>query len=272
MPTVLKHPAPAKTLVGSQTLVRGIEVLAAIAQGTRNLADLAQAVGLTKSTTHRLATTLVEHRLLNFAPRAGYSLGPRMMEFGHLASRQLSLPRVAHDFLVALAGLTGDTVHLGILDVDRALYLDKIAGSRRIEVSSRIGERQPLRSTGLGKALLLDHDTAALIKIYQGEAKDFPNYAVPLEVWLPRMQTYAAEGYALDLSENEDNIRCVSAPIRDATTRIIGSISVTSAAQYMDDARMRALIGHVQATAAEISAEYGCRDYNGGVSAAAQEL
>lgn len=261
MPAPTDDSGPGRTLVSSQTLVRGIEILAVIAMGSRNLPELAEAVGLTKTTTYRLATTLVENRLLNFVPRVGYSLGPRLMEFGFLASRQMSLPRVAHDFLVELAAATGDTVHLGILDDDRVLYLDKVAGSRRIEVSSRIGERQPLRSTGLGKALLLDQAPRVLIKTYEREAKEYPHYSATLEEWLYRMKLYATNGFALDLAENEDNIRCVAAPIRDATQRIIGAISISSAAQYMDDERMELLPSYVKAAADEISAEFGWKAY-----------
>ena len=40
---------------------------------------------------------------------------------------------------------------------------------------------------------------------------------VTLSVWLKRMRDYAKAGYALDLEENEDRIRCVAAPVRDAT-------------------------------------------------------
>jgi len=58
---------------------------------------------------------------------------------------------------------------------------------------------------------------------------------VALSTWLQRMRAYAKADYALDLEENEDRIRCVAAPIRDATGGIKASISVSSAAQYMND-------------------------------------
>ncbi len=51
-----------------------------------------------------------------------------------------------------------------MLDGTRALYLDKIPGRRRVEISSRVGEVQPLRSTGLGKALILDESEAKIAR------------------------------------------------------------------------------------------------------------
>lgn len=245
------------SLAGAQTLLRGLDIIKAVSHTGLNLPQLSEAVGLTRSTTHRLAAALVEQRFLNFAPRVGYSLGPKLLELGHLAARQISLPRLAHDHLVHLAQQSGDTVHLGILEGERALYLDKVQGRRRIEISSHIGERQPLRSTGLGKALLLDEPDAALRAIYTREAPEWPNYGVSEAIWLERMRHYRQAGYAFDLEENEDRIRCVAAPIRDAGGRIIGSISVSSAAQYMDDARMNDLASQVVATAQAISAEFG---------------
>ncbi|MGA9657845.1 MAG: IclR family transcriptional regulator [Asticcacaulis sp.] len=249
-----------KTLGGAQTLVRGLDVMMAIADGAKTLPDLSEAIGLTRSTTHRLATTLVEQRFLNFTPRVGYSLGPKLLQLGHLAARNMSLPRVAHDYLLQLSHDSGDTVHLGIIEDGRALYLDKISGSRRIEISSRIGERQPLRSTGIGKALLLDDTEATWRDVYAREAADWPEYGVSEPEWLARMQNYAQAGYALDLEENEDRIRCVAAPIRDAANKIIGSISVSSAAQYLDDERMEVLKAQVLETVRAISAEFGWRE------------
>lgn len=246
-----------KGLSGAQTLIRGLEILSVVANGTGNLQDIANALGLSRSTAHRLANAMVEQRFLNFTPRIGYSLGAKLIELGHKASQQMSLPRVAYEHIAQLALATGDTVHLGVLENDSALYLDKIPGSRRIEISSRIGERQPLSSTGLGKALLLDHTKEQLETIYNQEQSQ---YHTNLESWLARMEIYSRQGCAYDLEENEDRIRCVAAPIRNAGDKIIGSISVASAAQYMDDNRMSELRESVIATANAISSEYGWQD------------
>lgn len=251
------HSITKSSTAGTQTLVRGLEVIDAVAAGVTSLDDLANAIGLTRSTTHRLASTLVESRYLEFIRGRGYALGAKLLELGHLAARKMDLTRVARPQLEKLSASTSDAVHLGILDGSRVLYLDKIQGDRRVEVSSRIGERQPLRSTGLGKALILDKEENQWREYYDYEARLGNGYDVPLESWLARMREYASVGYAFDLEENEDRIRCVAAPIRGVNGEIVGAISVSSAAQYMDDLRMRGLSFQVRDAAERVSAALG---------------
>lgn len=241
---------------GSQTLLRGLDVLEAVAEGPIALADLARNLGLNRSTTHRLASALVDRRYLTFIPRLGYSLGPKLIQLGFNAQDDIDVIRLARPHMEALANETEDTVHLGVREGDRALYLDKIPGQRRVDISSRIGERQPLTSTGLGKALLLDDEAGNWSKLFKREQSGSPR-SPDYDQWLARMKNYVAEGYAFDLEENEDLIRCVAAPIRDAGGRIVAAISLSSAAQYMNDDRMAALTGDVRATAETISAELG---------------
>ena len=213
---------------------------------------MADELSLTKSTAHRLATSLVERGYLSTVPRGGYRLGPRLLDLGSRAQRQLDLVQVARPYLETLARGSGDTVHLGILSGDEALYLDKISGNRRIEISSRVGERQPLTTTGLGKALLLDESPERWSARFRAEQP-----AGDAATWLHRMEGYAVGGHAFDLEENEDRIRCVAAPIRGAGGAIAGAISVSGAAQYMDDARMDALALEVRATADAIGMGLG---------------
>ena len=242
---------------GSQTLFRGLDLLDVVADfGTIALPALAAQLGLTRSTTHRLATALVERRMLSQAPREGYSLGPKLLELGYLASQQMDLPRIARPHLERLWEVTEDTVHLGVLDSDRALYLDKLTGRRRINISSRVGDRQPIRSTGLGKALVLDETEARWQHLFRSEGPPAPG--APDEAqWIGWMRDYAVRGVAFDLEENEDRIRCVAAPIRGASGQIVGAISVSGAAQYMDDARLATLVDDVRETANAIAHDLG---------------
>lgn len=241
---------------GSQTLLRGLDVIEACADGPILLAALAERLELTRSTTHRLATALVERRYLALVPRLGYMLGPELLRLGFVAQRQTDVVQVARPHLEGLSTLSGDTVHLGILDGERALYLDKIPGQRRIDIRSRVGDRHPLTSTGLGKALLLDDQPGRWLALFEQEQAS-GGFPIDRDLWLKRMSGYVTGGHAFDLEENEDAIRCVAAPVRNATGRIVAAISVSSAAQYMDDERMQALSTDVLEAAAAIGKDLG---------------
>lgn len=256
--TEMEVPADANGGVGagSQTLMRGLDVMEALADGTLGLGELSERLGLTKSTTHRLASALVDRGYLAFAPREGYRLGRKLLELGFLAQAQADLIQVTRPHLEALSAATEDTVHFGVLEGDRALYLDKVPGRRRITISSRVGDRQPLTSTGLGKALLLDHPEDYWLARFAADQSKGSSRA-DADAWRRRMTGYVAAGRAFDLEENEDQIRCVAAPVRDASGGIVGAISVSSAAQYMSDDRMDELSEDVRATASAISRDLG---------------
>ncbi|RJG57963.1 IclR family transcriptional regulator [Sphingobium terrigena] len=241
---------------GSQTLHRGLDLLDQVIDGPIKLADLSVRMGLTRSTTHRLANAMVERGFLTFLPREGYQLGPKLLQLGFLAQSQADIVQIARPHIESLAAASEDVVHLGRLDGDQALYLDKIPGRRRVEISSRIGDRHPLTSTGLGKALLLDEAEARWQRAFDAE-REAGIHTADYRLWLDRMRAYATAGRAYDLEENEDQIRCVAAPIRDASGTIVAAISLSSAAQYMDDDRMAALSDDVRATANRVSADLG---------------
>jgi DNA-binding IclR family transcriptional regulator len=256
------RPGRASARLGSQTLFRGLDVIDVVAEGPIKLGDLAARLGLTRSTTHRLASALADRRYLSFVPHSGYSLGPKLLELGFRVRDELDLPRIAAPHIERLALLTEDTVHLGILDRGRVLYLDKVPGKRRINISSRIGELQPVTSTGLGKALILDLDEDAWVELFraergEGKAGARRRAEISQQEWLSRMRGYVQAGYAFDLEENEEQIRCIAAPVRDVAGRTVAAISVSSAAQYMSDHRLQSLSKDVVAAAHRISEGLG---------------
>ena len=73
------------------------------------------------------------------------------------------------------------------------------------------------------------------------------------------MHEYVEGGYAFDLEDNEPSIRCVAAPVRDASGRIVAGISIASTVPYMPLEKMAELIPVVKQVAARLSAELGAK-------------
>lgn len=240
----------------SQTLLRGLDILEAVAPAPMGIPEIATATGMTYPTAHRIVSALLEHRYLRQLENRSYALGPKVVELGFVAYQQTDLAKVARPFLEEMAQKTSDTVHLARLDDGQVIYLDKLLSRRPIEISSRIGGRKPAISTGVGKALLLDESEENWHRLFQRD-HHLMRVAMTEEDWLARMRGYRLGGFSYDIGEDEREIRCVSAPLRDASGRIVAAISVSSTTDYMPPERMEALVPVVTETAAAISAELG---------------
>lgn len=256
--------APGTARRGTQTLGRGLEVLRLVAAGTQTASAIAAALDVPRSSAQRLLAGLVAEGCLYRLPGTGYVLGPELIHLGARARAQQPVLALATPLLRKLAQATGDTVHLGRIDGDEVLYLDKIGGTRGFETRSRPGQRMPLVFTGLGKALLIDHDAAALRALYDRSApmQSAQPGRTPPRPWAAfhaDMAQTRVRGHAIDLEENEPGLRCVAAPVRDAAGDIVAALSVASATPFLPDARLAQLAPLVMECAATISRDLGPR-------------
>lgn len=241
-----------------QTLVRGLEIIEAVAEGAASIQDVAAATELTYPTVHRLVSVLIDKGYLRMGEPRGLTLGRKLMELGFAAHSRIDLVQEARPVLQALSAATLDTVHLAQREGLEVFYLDKLPGVRAVQISSRIGGRKPVISTGVGKALLLDDSPSDWDALYEAEGHRLPK-SMDKPAWLAMMQAYRAQGFAYDLGEDEHVIRCVSAPLRDASGRVVAAISVSSTMDNMPEERMKSLIPVVMQAAADISAGLGYR-------------
>lgn len=242
-----------------QTLFRGLDIIDAVANHRVLLPEISQHIKVSASTTYRLASALVSEGYLKFESGKGYSLGTKLIQLGFLAYNQIDMTAVARPWMRRLAKQTQDTVHLAMRDNMNVFYLDKVSGSRAVQISSIVGGHKDLCSTGVGKALILDESVEQWKEIYHHWTltTDASQINIAEPAWLALMQIYAAGGYSFDRGEDAEVIHCVAAPIYDASRKIVAAISVSSAIQYMDEVRMESLIPVVKHAAREISTEMG---------------
>ena len=248
----------AESRKGSQTMMRGLDLIEAVANGMAGYVELSEKLGLTRSTAHRLASGLVERGYLSSTPRRGYRLGPKLLELGFVAQSQTDLVQIARPHLESLSMATEDTVRLGVLQNERVVYIDVVPGSRRITIANRPGDAQPLTSTSAGKALMLD-DSESSWQARLAADLDAGRPGVDPMLWQERMRAYAEAGCTYGLAENDDDVRGVAAPVRNASGRIVAAVSVSSVTHYMNEDRMERLSISVRATAEAVSRELGNR-------------
>lgn len=223
---------------GIRVLDRAFALLEVLADGQpRNLVQLNAEAGLITSTTFRLLASLQSHNYVSRDLQTGrYSLGPSCLELAH-AFLGNTVRYLAAPHLLKLREETQETVHLAVLSRMDVVYIDKLDGSYAIGVmSSQIGGRKPAYCTGVGKALLAHQDPEAVRQHYEqaGMPQLTSTTISTVEGLLTELGNIRARGYALDLGENEAEVRCVAVPIFDAAGQPAVALSVSGPAMRMD--------------------------------------
>ena len=254
--------APAKTpnvpLVSAA--VRVLAVLEKLSQQrTIGLEELSREIKLAKPTVYRFLLTLQE---LGYARRADndrWAITLRMFNVGSRALDHLDLHAAARPVAEELSDELGETVHMGVLDGDSAVYVLKIESKYQIRMYSRVGRRMPLYCTAIGKILLAymsdEEREAALTGVkLTAFTKNTITSRAALEAEFAQIRK---QGYALDDEEREEGLHCIGAPIFDFTGAVVATLSVSWPGFRYERGEESEKIGKVKHAAARISTILG---------------
>ena len=223
------------------------------------ISALAPRLGLAKSTVHRLATTLVEYDILEQNRETGkYRLGLALFELGTLVRRKMDTASESRAQMYSLAEMTGETVQLAVLDHQSVLYIRILESRQAVRMSTIVGSRAPAHCTSVGKILLAHQPSEVLQQIIDNGLKRYTPATVTDPAQLTEELAVArAKGYAIDDEEIEVGLRCVAAPIRNHSGRVIAAISVAAPVQRMTKKNVQTTAPMVVAAAEAISRRLG---------------
>jgi DNA-binding IclR family transcriptional regulator len=246
----------------TRTLSRGLDVLEALARADEDglgPSALGQQVDLDKATVTRLLRTLVEAGYVaQDETTRRYRLTGKVLWLAHRATVRLDLRSVARPYLTALRDELGETVHLGVMDDLRIVYVDKLEADNSIQLVSAIGQTMPLHSTSLGKAML------AALPDEEREGKYARMDLAPrtertildLAAFRDEIRRTQLRGYSTDDRENEPFGACVGAAIIRPDGRPVAAISVSGPYFRIRD-RLPFFGERVRAVATAIARELG---------------
>ncbi|MBO8141951.1 MAG: IclR family transcriptional regulator [Firmicutes bacterium] len=247
------------------TLINGLRILETLAFAERpslGVTEIANRLRLHKSTVLRLLATLEHERYVEQDPETReFRLRMKLFEIGSSLLARVSLTSVARPFLEELGRLAGEVIHLAILDEGTVIYIDKVESKHTIQMYSRIGRRSPVHCTGVGKALIAYLSDEELDRIIEqhGLKRYTQNTITDKEALKRHLAQIRSQEVAFDNEEHEPGIRCVAAPVRDYTGKVIASISVAGPTLRMTPERAQALVEPVQHAARRVSEELGYR-------------
>jgi IclR family transcriptional regulator, KDG regulon repressor len=224
----------------------------------RSLTQIAESVHMSKTTVHRLLTTLEIKRFITRDKITGlYRLGFRFIEMAALVLQDVELHRWAHPYLRRLSAEFGETIDLSILDGSHVIYLEVIESPQRVKLAAAVGQRLPAYFTASGKALLAYLPEEQIIKIISDNLaeSDHPSSFSP--DMLADLKITAERGYAIAEQEYEEAINAVAAPIFDADKNPIASVAIVGPSFRLTQDRLPSLGESIRKITREISNEVG---------------
>jgi DNA-binding IclR family transcriptional regulator len=244
-------------------LIRGLGLLKAFGPGRQEmtLAELAAAIGVTRSAAYRLTYTLEHLGFLRHDTRSRrYALGPEVLRlgYGYLASRDLV--EVTGPVLEALRDRTGWSAHLGKLEGTEVVYLARVPTRRMVASNVQPGSRLPAHATAMGRVLLAALPEEEVAKLYDdGALRSFTARTTPtLAALQAQLATDRANGFVATVSGFEEGVAVAAAPVRDVTGKVVAAINVSAVALQVTEQELHGTLrAEVLRAAAELSRALG---------------
>lgn len=252
----------------SQSLERGLAILGCFTpkRPVLGIADIADELGMSRSTTHRYVITLVALGYLEQGASRKYRLGLRVTDLGMSALNSTGLREHAHPYLEELRQRTSYTASLGVLEGTDVLYVDRVRsfrrGQGRVDLNLHTGSRVPAYCTAMGKLLLASlpeteqRDVIAAMKL----TKHGPNTITSKKGLREELDEIAAAGFAVDDEELAPELYAIAAPVRNESRDVVAAVSLSAHSSVISlEELVDALGPHLVSTADRISARLGFR-------------
>lgn len=225
---------------GVGVLDKALLVLAAVEAGAEDLPSLTARTGLSRATTHRLAVALEVHRLLARDPTGRWRLGPRLAELARVGGGDLLLER-AWPVLARLRDATGESAQLYRRQGDGRVCVAAAERGSGLRDTVPVGALLPLTAGSAAQVLLAWTPDDPLV----GQA-----------AFSPRVLSEARRrGWAHSVSEREQGVASVSAPVRTRDGTVLAAVSVSGPLERLTRSPGRLHADAVVAAAAELSRE-----------------
>jgi IclR family pca regulon transcriptional regulator len=249
----------------SQSLERGIAILTCFTpeRPVLGIADIADELGMSRSTTHRYMSTLTALGYLEQGASRKYRLGIRVTDLGMSAMSSTGLREHARPYLEELRQRSQYTVSLAVLDWPEILYVDRLHRRQsNIDLELHTGSRLPAHCTSPGKLLLAylpeeeQRELLAAMKLN----KRGPNTITSKQALLDELGTIREEGLAVDDEELAAGLYAIAAPVRNHAREVVASVSLEAQSPMISLAGLvDALSPHLIVAADRVSARLGYR-------------
>ena len=246
---------------GVQSVDRALAVLEILARdGHAGVSDIADEMGIHKSTVSRLLGSLVSREMVHQnSERGKYQLGFGILRLASSIPGRLSLVREARPVLESLAEEFKETVNLAVMRSNFAVNVDQAMGPSTLATYDWVGSLTPLHATSSGKVLLaaLPADERKRVLRETGLPSRTPRTVTSMKELETQLIGVARDGYGVVREELEIGLTAVAVPVYNHVGAVIGAVSISGPAFRFDPEQVPGLLETLKQAGLQISARMG---------------
>lgn len=245
-----------------QSLERGIAALVFLSKRkTAGVTEVAEELGVNKSTAHRILETLIETNMVaQDKETAKYKLGPGILRLSDRLVKNLNVISTAKPVMAQLVEATGESAHLCMLSNDSAVVIEQATTSSRLAVHAKIGNTEPAHCSSVGKCLLAyceeDKRESIIARLH------FEPYTqktiTDAQALRDELKAVVQRGYAIDDGEVSEDVMCIAAPVYNNAGTVPYSLGISCPKSRVNgDRRVEQLVKEVTLMARKLSEQLG---------------
>ncbi|QTD93317.1 IclR family transcriptional regulator [Burkholderia anthina] len=250
----LPHEAPEPEVSPTERAFHIIEMTAQL--GRVSTADVITALGIPKTTAHRLISNLEEFGFLEHGMERGrYQVGPRLLELATNILAASTSRGPIHALLMEISRRTAETVSLGVMRGSEVVYVDSAIGNSPLTLNFQQGHRAPVHCTSSGRVFLANMEKKQLdAYMLSGPWEPITPYTlVDPDRLRQEIDTVRAQGYATNDSEFAIGVVGAAVPIAGPNGRIIACLSISAPKARKSLEEITLLVPMMQAAALRIT-------------------
>lgn len=239
----------------NNTLLKGLSVLELLSRSPQPLSmtQIGKELGMGKSNVHRLMQALVDTRFVLRNEEGGsYTSSIKLWELGSAVLAKLDLRRLAEQQMESLMCLTGESVHLSVLDGAEVVYVHKVDSANPVRAYTQIGGRAPAYCVATGKVQIA-YRPANLQRISQSLIAHTERTITEPAAFLREMKKIRERGFALNRAEWRNDVWGIAAPLMDAHGSVIAALGISGPAVRFKKTVIASWTEAVIAAAADVS-------------------
>ncbi|MDU8927082.1 IclR family transcriptional regulator [Alisedimentitalea sp. MJ-SS2] len=214
-----------------KSLDRALAILATLSEtDSLSLSELADRANQPAATVYRVLTTFARHDIVNLNNQTQlWRIGPGAFRIGSRFLRQNNLLENCRPIMHTLMLATNETANLGVENRDQVLFVSQSETHQTIRAFFPPGTRNPMHSSGIGKALLAEFppDRVAGIVERMGLQRFTDNTITDPNSLSEELEKTRQQGYAFDDEERTEGMRCVAAAVFDPFGNPVAGLSVS---------------------------------------------